>query len=36
MFDKKTQAWGFQSAGTVSVKETSCMYYKITLALGSS
>jgi biopolymer transport protein ExbD len=35
-FDRKTAAWGFRASGTATVKETACMYYRITLALGAS
>jgi biopolymer transport protein ExbD len=35
-FDRKTASWGFRASGTATVKEAACMYYRITLALGSS
>jgi len=36
IFDKKTSSWGFRQAGNITVKEAACMYYRVTLALGSS
>lgn len=34
--DKKSGAWGFATSRGVSVRDSSCMYYRVTLALGSS
>jgi biopolymer transport protein TolR len=36
VYDKKGATWGYDSHGGVSVKETACMYHRVTLALGSS
>jgi len=35
-YDKKSGGWGFAEQGGQSVKDTACMYYRVTLALGSS
>ena len=35
-YDRKASSWGFKEKGGVSVKELACMYYRVTLALGSS
>ena len=35
-YNKKTGGWGFLDSGGVSVKESACMYFRVTLALGSS
>ncbi len=36
VYDKKGATWGYDNAGGVSVKDTACMYHRVTLALGSS
>lgn len=35
-YDRKSGGWGFAEKGGVSVRDTACMYYRVTLALGSS
>ncbi|MFH2009965.1 MAG: biopolymer transporter ExbD [bacterium] len=35
-YDRKSGGWGFLDKGGVSIKESACMYYRVTLALGSS
>lgn len=32
---REQQSWGFEERSGVSVKEAACMYYRVTLALGS-
>ena len=33
---KESNGWGFEEKSGVSIKEAACMYYRVTLALGSS
>jgi len=35
-YDRTHSSWGFKESGGVSVKDLACMYYRVTLALGSS
>jgi len=35
-FMKGANAWGFEEKGGVSTREAACMYYRVTLALGSA
>lgn len=35
-FIKESNGWGFEEKSGVSTKEAACMYYRVTLALGSS
>ncbi len=35
-YNRKSGGWGFLESGGVSVKQTACMYFRVTLALGSS
>jgi len=36
VYDRKGATWGYTNHGGNSVKDTACMYHRITLALGSS
>lgn len=36
VYDRKGATWGYDNRGGNSVKDTACMYHRITLALGSS
>lgn len=36
VYDRKGATWGYNTHGGSSVKDTACMYHRITLALGSS
>lgn len=36
VYDRKGATWGYSQSGGSSVKDTACMYHRITLALGSS
>ncbi len=36
VYDRKNANWGYNQQAGTSVKDTACMYHRITLALGSS